>query len=170
MDVNDVYELMKRFDASQAGYLELQIGSDCLKLKKPSCQKHKEQNIFQMVPGAVAGGMTGTAVSAGVSGGMSEVQQGAERASGEAGAAAQQSSLPAIKAPLVGIFYASASPDQEPFVKVGSQVKKGDTVCLIEAMKMMSEVTAQQDGIIREILVENGDAVAFDQPLFRIQE
>lgn len=74
------------------------------------------------------------------------------------------------KAPLVGIFYASASPDKEPFVRVGSKIKKGDSLCLIEAMKMMSEVKSEKDGVIQEILVKNGDMVEYDQPLFRIQE
>ena len=74
-----------------------------------------------------------------------------------------------IKAPLVGVYYAAASPDREPFVQVGSKVEKGDTVCLIEAMKMMSEVSAPRAGVIKEILVENGDLVEFDKPLFVIE-
>jgi acetyl-CoA carboxylase biotin carboxyl carrier protein len=75
-----------------------------------------------------------------------------------------------IKAPLVGVFYAAPSPDKEPFVEVGRHVKKGETVCLVEAMKMMSEVTSPKDGTITEILVENGDFIEFDQPLFAIRE
>lgn len=74
-----------------------------------------------------------------------------------------------IKAPMVGTFYRSSSPDQPPFVQVGSKVKKGDTVCIIEAMKLMNEVEAEQDGEIIEILVENEEMVEFDQPIFRIR-
>ena len=73
-----------------------------------------------------------------------------------------------IKSPMVGIFYAAPSPDAEPFVKVGSKVKKGDTLCIIEAMKLMNDVVAEQDGEIVEICAENGSLVEFGQILFKI--
>ena len=73
----------------------------------------------------------------------------------------------AVKAPLVGTFYAAPAPDQAPFVAVGDRVKKGQTVCLIEAMKMMSEVPAPCDCVIEEVLKANGDLAAFGEPLFR---
>ena len=75
-----------------------------------------------------------------------------------------------IKAPLVGTFYAAASPEAEAFVKAGDKVNKNDTVCIIEAMKMMSEVPAPCDCVIEEVLVSNGDLIGYDQPLFRIRE
>ena len=75
-----------------------------------------------------------------------------------------------VKAPLVGTFYRAPSPDSKPFVSVGDRVQKGQTVCLIEAMKMMNEIAAPIDGVVEEILVENGDLVAFDAPLIRIKE
>ena len=75
-----------------------------------------------------------------------------------------------IKAPLVGTFYAAASPEAEAFVKAGDKVKKNDTVCIIEAMKMMSEVPAPFDCVIEEVLVSNGDLIGYDQPLFRVRE
>lgn len=74
-----------------------------------------------------------------------------------------------IKSPMVGTFYRASSPDQPPFVQVGTKVKKGDTICIIEAMKLMNEVEAEQDGEIIEILVENEEMVEFDQPIFRIK-
>lgn len=73
----------------------------------------------------------------------------------------------AITAPLVGTFYAAPAPDQPPFVKVGDRVKKGQTVCLIEAMKMMSEVPAPCDCIIEAVLKDNGELAAFGEPLLR---
>ncbi len=73
-----------------------------------------------------------------------------------------------IKAPLVGTFYAAPSPDQPPFVKVGDSVKKGDVILIIESMKLMNEVTSDTDGVVTEILVKNGDAVEYDQPLMVI--
>lgn len=74
---------------------------------------------------------------------------------------------PAITAPLVGTYYAAPAPDQAPFVSAGDRVSKGQTVCLIEAMKMMSEVPAPCDCIIEEVLKANGELVAFGEPLFR---
>nr|WP_325195353.1 biotin/lipoyl-containing protein [uncultured Oscillibacter sp.] len=73
----------------------------------------------------------------------------------------------AVKAPLVGTFYAAPAPDQPPFVAVGKRVKKGQTVCLIEAMKMMSEVPAPCDCVIEEILKADGELVAFGEALLR---
>ena len=78
-----------------------------------------------------------------------------------------QPELPAISAPLVGTYYAAPAPDQAPFVNLGDRVKKGQTVCLIEAMKMMSEVPAPCDCVIEEVLKANGDLAAFGEALFR---
>lgn len=73
-----------------------------------------------------------------------------------------------IKSPMVGVFYASPSPDAKPFVEVGQKVKKGDVVCIIEAMKLMNELTADQDGEVVDICVSNGDVVEYGQPLFKL--
>lgn len=81
-------------------------------------------------------------------------------------AAPEAPEAPAITAPLVGTYYAASAPDQPPFVAVGDRVSKGQTVCLIEAMKMMSEVPAPCDCVIEEILKANGELVAFGEPLF----
>ena len=83
----------------------------------------------------------------------------------ETPAAPQKPAGKAIKAPLVGTFYAAPSPDQKPFVQVGDTVKKGDVVLIIESMKLMNEVTSDIDGVVQEILVKNGEAVEYDQPL-----
>ena len=73
-----------------------------------------------------------------------------------------------VKSPMVGIFYTAPSPEAEPFGKVGSKVKKGDTLCIIEAMKLMNDVVAEEDGEIVEICAENGSLVEFGQILFKI--
>lgn len=73
-----------------------------------------------------------------------------------------------IKSPMVGSVYLQPKPDQDPYVTVGSRVHKGDVVCIIEAMKMMTEIKSDQDGIVIEVLVENEDLVEFDQPLFKV--
>ncbi|MFA7665673.1 MAG: acetyl-CoA carboxylase biotin carboxyl carrier protein [Burkholderiaceae bacterium] len=74
-----------------------------------------------------------------------------------------------LKSPMVGTFYRSANPTADPFVQLGSQVKEGETLCIIEAMKLMNEIEADRSGTITEILVENGTPVEFGQPLFVIQ-
>jgi acetyl-CoA carboxylase biotin carboxyl carrier protein len=71
-----------------------------------------------------------------------------------------------VKAPMVGTFYRSPSPDAKPFVDVGQSVKAGDTVCIIEAMKLMNEIEADAAGVVKAILVENGQPVEYGQPLF----
>ncbi len=73
-----------------------------------------------------------------------------------------------IKSPMVGVFYSAPSPESEPFVTRGTRVKKGDTLCIIEAMKLMNEVVAERDGEIVEILPKSGELVEFGQVLFRI--
>ena len=73
-----------------------------------------------------------------------------------------------VLAPTVGVFYSAPSPDARPFVEVGDQVKKGDTLCIIEAMKLMNEIPSEVDGTVAEICVGNGQVVEFNQPLFRI--
>ena len=73
-----------------------------------------------------------------------------------------------VLAPTVGVFYSAPNPDSKPFVEVGDQVKKGDTLCIIEAMKLMNEIPAEVDGTIAEVCVGNGQVVEYNQPLFRI--
>lgn len=75
-----------------------------------------------------------------------------------------------IKSPLVGTFYQAPSPEEAPFVTVGQKVKKGQTLCIIEAMKMMSQVPAEADCVIEEVLVSDGEAVGYGTPLFRLRE
>lgn len=96
---------------------------------------------------------------------MPAVPAAAPAAPAETPAAPKAPAGKAIKAPLVGTFYAAPSPDQPPFVQVGDTVKKDDVVLIIESMKLMNEVTSDVEGVVQEILVKNGDAVEYDQPL-----
>jgi 3-hydroxyacyl-[acyl-carrier-protein] dehydratase len=90
-----------------------------------------------------------------------------------AAAAAETEPVPAepagqlVTSPVVGVFYAAPSPDSDPFVRVGSAVEEGDPLCIIEAMKLMNEVTSPWSGVVLDILVENGQRVEYGQPLFR---
>jgi len=71
-----------------------------------------------------------------------------------------------VKSPMVGTFYRAPSPGAEAFVQVGDSVKEGQTICIIEAMKLLNEIECDMDGMVKEILVENGQAVEYGQPLF----
>jgi acetyl-CoA carboxylase biotin carboxyl carrier protein len=73
-----------------------------------------------------------------------------------------------VKSPMVGVFYSSPSPESEPFVKIGDKVKKGDVLCIIEAMKLMNEIVSEVDGEVVDICVKNGQVVEFSQILFKI--
>jgi len=75
-----------------------------------------------------------------------------------------------VKAPMIGTYYQSAEPGTEAFVKVGDPVSEGDTLCIIEAMKMMNKIESDADGIIERVLVQNGDPVEFDEVLFLISQ
>lgn len=160
MDVTtQIAELLEKFDQSKSVYMELKAEEFSLKLKKQeACLATQVTTGGQpIMPAFTASAMP--------------IAEGAVNSTGDAANnVAQTSDADYIKAPLVGVFYAAPSPDKEPFVQVGKHVKKGETVCLIEAMKMMSEVTASKDGTITEVLVQNGELIEFDQPLFAIQE
>ncbi|WP_404397497.1 acetyl-CoA carboxylase biotin carboxyl carrier protein [Idiomarina loihiensis] len=74
-----------------------------------------------------------------------------------------------VRSPMVGTFYEAPSPDAKPFVTVGSRVNAGETLCIIEAMKMMNQIEADKSGVVKQILVDNEEPVEFDQPLFIIE-
>ncbi len=93
-------------------------------------------------------------------------KRGAQKVEREKG----KKELVAVRSPLVGTFYRSSSPDEQPFVEVGDEVKTGETLCVIEAMKVMNEITSELEGKVREILVGNEQPVEYDQQLFLIEE
>lgn len=82
----------------------------------------------------------------------------------------ESTNIEIITSPLVGTFYKAASPDSEPYVGIGAKVKKGDIVCIVEAMKLMNEIEVAVDGEVIEILVKDGEMVEYNQPLFKIKK
>ena len=98
--------------------------------------------------------------------------QGAAPAASAESETAPADDIPAatqVKSPLVGTFYSSPSPDEPPFVLAGQEVKEGDTLCIIEAMKLMNEIESEYDGVVEAILVSNENVAEYGQPLFRIR-
>lgn len=150
MDFKEICALMERFEASSIQHFELEQKDFRLALDK----------ALPAVPAVIPAPVPGAVIPAAPA-------PAAPAPAAPAPAPEAEGSF--IKAPLVGTFYASSSPDAAPFAPVGTAVKKGQTVCILEAMKMMSEVPAPADGIIAEVLVSDGELVGFDQPLFRLK-
>ena len=149
MELSDVLALLDRFDASSAASMKLRLGDLRLELSKYAA------------PAAVVPAAAPTAAAAPV----------AVAASAPAAEAPEAQTVgTTVKAPLVGTFYAASAPGEAPFVSVGDTVKKGQTLCVLEAMKMMSEVPAPCDCVILEVLAKDGDLVGFDAPLFQVRE
>ena len=146
MELKDVKELLKAFDESNSSYLSVEIDNTKIKLKKYCEQGPVVENathvVEQMTPAHNNDNVDNSP----------EIQIDGEQ----------------VLAPLVGVFYAAPSPEEDAYVQVGDIVKKGQVLCLIEAMKMMSEITAPKDGVIKKIFVKNQDVVEFEQPLFLI--
>ena len=147
MELQELYELMERFGRSGLTELEWSRGEETIALRKTPA------------PVALAAPVPPAAVVS---------APAAAPAAPAAAAPAQEGDF--VKAPLVGTFYAASAPDAAPFVQVGDHVKKGQTVCLMEAMKMMNEVQAPCDCVIEEILQEDGALVSFGEPLLRYRE
>ncbi len=97
------------------------------------------------------------------------IKPAAESSTFEAKVLKEEEVLHTITSPLVGTFYRASSPDAPPFVEIGSKVEKGQVLCIIEAMKIMNEIESDVSGIVRKILVENGQPVEYGEPLFLIE-
>lgn len=144
MDIEKIKEVMDLFDNSNVAVMELEVEGMNIRLEK---QLSKNVNL------------------------SGEVVQGVKEydlESVEPIAVEETEDYHAVISPLVGTFYSAPSDGADPFVDIGSSVKKGDTLCIIEAMKVMNEIKSDTDGIVKEILVSNGQMVEFDQVIFRI--
>ena len=145
MELQELYSLMERFAASGLTELEWQKKDERVALRREN-----PAVVMQAAPAV----QTAAAAPA----------QAAPAAS-----APQVREEDLVKAPLVGVFYAAPAPGEAPFATPGKRVKKGETLCLIEAMKMMSEVPAPADCVVEEVLGRDGEAVGFGEPLFWIR-
>ncbi len=142
MELETLYQLMDRFQRSGLTALEWRKGDEQVVLRRAGI----------LVPAAA-----------------SAVPVAASAASAAVPAAESTDDGDLVTAPLVGTFYASPSPDQPPFVTLGQHVRKDQVICIIEAMKMMSEIPAPYDGTVTEILAENEQAVGYGAPLLRLR-
>lgn len=144
MEFKDIKELIKIIDSGSLTEFKLELDKFSIMMKKDSTNIKKVEVINNDIPK--------TALD------IEELQTSKE-----------DEKIFIVESPILGIFYSSSSPNEKPYVKVGSTVKKGDILCIIEAMKMMNEITCEVDGQITEILVSNESPVEYNQPLFKVR-
>ena len=159
MKLAEIRELMETFDGMNICRLELEDGPFSLVLSKehtPAQPQHREEPIRRREPELPL--MPKPEAEA--AGELAPVLPETPTAPGAGDEA--------VTAPVVGVFYSASTPGAAPFIQVGDRVQKGQTLCIVEAMKMMNEITAPAPGVITEVLAANGTQVEYDQPLFRI--
>ena len=162
MNLNEIKDLMAQFDQSSLREFSYKNGTDELQFSK------NEARIASEAPAPVAPAPTAVAASPVVSTPSTPVESVVE----EAPAPAETTVAPegdVVESPLVGVAYLAAGPDKPAFVTVGDSVKKGQTLVIIEAMKVMNEIPAPKDGVVTEILVSNEEMVEFGKGLVRIK-
>ena len=155
IDIHKIAKLIEIVSKSDVSEINLKQGDEELKITR---EKAVAQSVQTVISAPVAAPVVQAAPAAAAP---------APAAAPAAPAAPDAAKL--MKSPMVGTFYRSASPTAAPFVEEGASVKEGDTLCIIEAMKMMNQIQADRSGVIKKILVENGSAVEFDQPLFEFE-
>lgn len=153
MEVSQLIELMNA--VSEAGLTDFCYEENGVSVK---IKKHPEKKIVASAPVEMIAPATVAA----------PVQAPAAAQTSESADAAEEMTGNIVKSPLVGTFYSASSPDAAPYVQVGDTVKKGQVLGIVEAMKLMNEIESDFDGKVAEIYVENGQAVEYGQPLFRI--
>lgn len=150
MKIEEIRELAQIMQESGLSVLEWQEGGASLRLET-ACMAGPA--VVPVAPAAVP---------------AAPVQQEAPPLAAQDGTPVDFNNLKEVKSPMVGMFYQAASPEAEPYVRIGSKVKKGDVLCVIEAMKLLNEITADTDGEIVDVCVENGQLVEYGQVLFKI--
>jgi acetyl-CoA carboxylase biotin carboxyl carrier protein len=156
MDLRKIKKLIEMLEESNLSELEIREGEETVRLSRHPTGV--PMPTYAPAPAAAVAAPVATAPAT------------PSMATGNAPASAE-ADLPSgqvLRSPMVGTYYAAPSPGADPFVRIGQQVKKGDTLATIEAMKMFNPIEAESDGTVKAILVENGQPVEFDQPLFVI--
>lgn len=161
-----ILDLIESFDKSTLASIDINQGGDTISLKRMEGGV-VVSNVAPVVAQPVVTVANPVVASTPVA--TETVSQPAEIPATPA-PAKEDANLADIKSPIVGTFYRAPSPDAPSYVEVGSSVKKGQPLCILEAMKLMNTLEAECDGIIEEILVQNGDLVEFDQPIFKIRK
>lgn len=157
MDFNELKELISIIDKSSLSYIDLDLEGCHVELDKFEGERNGK-NADKDIPSEVESKTKTEVVREEVTATKFEDKVNTQ----------EKKEGRFIKSPIVGTFYSSPSPEKDSFVTVGSRVKKGDTVCIIESMKLMNEIESDFDGEIAEVLVEDGSVVEYGQELFRV--
>ena len=160
MDIRKVKKLIELLEESGIAEIEIHEGEESVRISRGSTAAPATSNIIQAAPLPP--------VSAPVAGG--EVFKSHKQTESHASKDDYSDSGHVVTSPMVGVFYASPSPEDPPFANRGEDVKAGDVLCIIEAMKIMNQIESDVSGKLVKTLVENGDAVEYGQPLFVIEE
>ncbi|MBO8416349.1 MAG: acetyl-CoA carboxylase biotin carboxyl carrier protein [Proteobacteria bacterium] len=161
MDIHKIAKLIDLVSNSDISEINLKQGEEELRIARQS------KTVTAVVPEVLPSVQIAAPIQAAAA--APAPAAAAPAAAESAPAAAAPAAAKTMKSPMVGTFYRSASPTAAPFVEEGQAVKEGDTLCIIEAMKMMNQIQADRSGTIKKILVENGSTVEFDQPLFEFE-
>ncbi|MEI5993314.1 acetyl-CoA carboxylase biotin carboxyl carrier protein [Candidatus Enterococcus mansonii] len=162
MNINEVKDLLAQFDQSTLTEFDLKEGSFGLYMNK---NKVSQKTVSNEPKQAV--GTNSVTVQESPKETVSQTVEVKETAPQ---AEIKPENTEEIISPIVGVVYLKPAPDKESFKQVGDPVKKGEVVCIVEAMKLMNEITSTVDGVITEILIQNEDVVEFNQPLFRVSK
>ncbi len=158
MDIRKVKKLIELLDESGIAEIEITEGEESVRISRNSPSVAAPAPVYAAAPAPVATPVPQAAPVAAAS------------TPSAAPAAADDSDGYDVNAPMVGTFYSAATPGAAAFVQVGDQVNEGDTLCIIEAMKMMNQIEAEVSGVIKSIRVQNGDPVEYGQTLFVIDQ
>lgn len=170
LNFKEVAEIIRLIDASSCDELVVEVGDMRLVVRRSSAEAKQSGLPSAMTTARAAPAKHHpAAVPAAVSGAPEAEAQVSESASVKAGSARRTDGLIEVRSPMIGIFYRKPAPDAEPFVSVGSQVNKGDPLCLMEVMKLYTTIEAEQSGRIIQIAAEDAQLVQHDQMLFLIE-
>ena len=167
IDIHKIAKLIELVSNSDVSEINLKQGEEELKITRQKEVVQAVQSVVAAAPIAQAPVVAPAAPAAAPAQAPAPAAPAASATAPAASATPNEAKL--MKSPMVGTFYRSASPTAAPFVEEGQAVKEGDTLCIIEAMKMMNQIQADRAGVIKKILVENGSTVEFDQPLFEFE-
>lgn len=168
MDIRKIKKLIELLEESSLTELEIVEGEESVRLSRAAPGTVGMQHGYPgHLPGHLPAHVQAAAWSAPGGGAGAEGKPPAGSADQAAGDEVPEGEL--VRAPMVGTYYGSPSPDAEPFVSLGQRISEGETMCIIEAMKMFNQIEAETSGTVVAILVENGQPVEFDQPLFVIR-
>lgn len=154
MDIRKIKKLIELVEESGIAELEISEGEESVRISRTPANPGYPmmQQAYAAAPAPVAAAPVAAAPAA-----------------AEPAAASNEISGHIVRSPMVGTFYRTPSPDAKPFIEVGQKVTAGETLCIVEAMKMMNQIEADKSGVVKAILVENGQPVEFDEPLVVIE-